>query len=105
MAINAPILPGFETILTEPALALVAKLHRAFEPRRQELLAARAERAKRLDAGERPDFLPETKAIRDGDWTNRAGARRRCSAAASRSPARSTPRWSSTPSTRAPTRT
>ena len=66
--INAPILPGFETILTEPALALVAKLHRAFEPRRQELLAARAERAKRLDAGERPDFLAETEAIRDGDW-------------------------------------
>ena len=68
MAINAPILPGFETILTPPALALVAKLHRAFEPRRQELLAARVERAKRLDAGERPDFLASTAAIRDGDW-------------------------------------
>jgi malate synthase len=68
MQINAPILPGFETILTLPALELVAKLHRAFEPRRQLLLAARAERAKRLDAGERPDFLPETRAIRDGDW-------------------------------------
>src|SRR5207253_6105318 len=69
MQINAPILPGFETILTLPALELVAKLHRAFEPRRQQLLAARVERAKRLDAGERPDFLPETKAIREGDWT------------------------------------
>jgi malate synthase len=68
VAINAPILPGFETILTEPALALVAKLHRAFEPRRQELLAARAVLAERIDAGERPDFLAETKAIRDGDW-------------------------------------
>ena len=68
MQINAPILPGFETILTPEALALVAKLHRAFEPRRKELLAARVERAKRLDAGERPDFLAETKHIRDGDW-------------------------------------
>ena len=58
VAINAPLLPGFETILTEPALALVAKLHRAFEPRRQELLAVRAERARRLDAGERPTFPP-----------------------------------------------
>ncbi|MBA3589606.1 malate synthase A [Methylibium sp.] len=67
--VNAPILPGFETILTKEALELVAKLHREFEPRRQELLAARAERAKRLDAGERPDFLPETKHIREGDWT------------------------------------
>jgi len=68
MAINAPILPGFETVLTPPALALVAKLHRAFEPRRKELLAERAERARRLDAGERPDFLASTAAIRAGDW-------------------------------------
>ena len=67
--INAPILPGFDTILTHDALALVAHLHRAFEPRRRELLAARAARARRLDAGERPDFLAETKAIRDGDWS------------------------------------
>ncbi|NUZ04541.1 malate synthase A [Piscinibacter koreensis] len=67
--INAPILPGFERILTQPALALVAKLHRAFEPRRQQLLAARVERARRIDAGERPDFLAETKHIRDGAWT------------------------------------
>jgi len=68
MQINAPLLPGFETVLTLPALELVATLHRAFEPRRQELLAARVARARRLDAGERPDFLAETKHIRDGDW-------------------------------------
>jgi malate synthase len=68
VAINAPLLPGFDTILTPSALELVAKLHRAFEPRRQDLLAARAERATRLDAGEHPDFLAETKAIRAGDW-------------------------------------
>ncbi|HUP06623.1 MAG TPA: malate synthase A, partial [Caldimonas sp.] len=66
--IAAPILPGFEAILTRPALELVADLHRRCEPRRQALLAARAERAKRLDAGERPDFLPETKHVREGDW-------------------------------------
>jgi malate synthase len=68
MQINAPILPGFETILTLPALELVAKLHRAFEGRRRELLAARVERAKKLDAGEKLDFLPETAHIRAGDW-------------------------------------
>ena len=66
--INAPITPDFATILTPEAMALVAKLHRAFEPRRQQLLAARVERASRLDAGERPDFLPETKHIRDSEW-------------------------------------
>ncbi|WP_343619046.1 malate synthase A [Ralstonia sp.] len=68
MEIKAEILPAYEDILTPEALALVAKLHRAFQPRRKELLAARVERAKRLDAGERPDFLPETKAVREGDW-------------------------------------
>ncbi len=68
MEINAPIKPEYEQILTPAALALVAKLARAFEPRRQELLALRVERAKRLDAGERPDFLPETQHIREGDW-------------------------------------
>ncbi|SPR96806.1 malate synthase A [Cupriavidus taiwanensis] len=68
MKITGEILPAYEDILTPEALALVDKLHRAFEPRRQELLAARVERAKRLDAGEVPDFLPETKSIREGDW-------------------------------------
>ncbi|MCS0632141.1 malate synthase A [Telluria mixta] len=68
MEIRAEIKPGYEQILTPEALALVAKLSREFEPRRQQLLAARVERAKRLDAGERPDFLPETAHIRNGDW-------------------------------------
>jgi malate synthase len=68
MEIRAEIKPGYEQILTPEALALVAKLSREFEPRRQQLLAARAERAKRLDAGERPDFLAETAHIRAGDW-------------------------------------
>ncbi len=68
MKITGEILPAYEDILTPEALALVDKLHRAFEPRRQELLAARVERTKRLDAGELPDFLPETKHIREGDW-------------------------------------
>ncbi len=68
MKITGEILPAYEDILTPAALALVDKLHRAFEPRRQELLAARVERTKRLDAGELPDFLPQTKSVREGDW-------------------------------------
>jgi malate synthase len=68
MEITGAIETGYEEILTPEALALVAKLSRAFEPRRQELLAIRADRAKRMDAGERPDFLPETAAIRAGHW-------------------------------------
>jgi malate synthase len=68
MVIHAEVTPEFATVLTPQALALVAKLHHAFEPRRQELLKMRVDRTKRLDAGEIPDFLPETKFIREGDW-------------------------------------
>jgi malate synthase len=68
MRIAAEIKPGFETVLTPEALALVASLHRRFEPRRRELLAARIDRTRRLDAGERPDFLASTESIRAGDW-------------------------------------
>ncbi|MBN8482138.1 MAG: malate synthase A [Xanthomonadales bacterium] len=50
------------------ALDFVADLHRRFDARRRELLAARVVRQARFDAGERPDFLAETAAIRAGDW-------------------------------------
>ena len=56
-------------ILTPGALAFVAELHRRFDPERRRLLAARQERQERLDAGERPDFLAETREIRESDWT------------------------------------
>ena len=68
MQISGQILPEYARILTPAALELVATLHRQFEPRRKALLAARVDRAKRLDAGERPDFLAATKTIREGDW-------------------------------------
>jgi malate synthase len=55
-------------VLTDDALAFVGALHERFEPRRRELLRARGERRARIAAGERLDFLPETRAIREGDW-------------------------------------
>jgi malate synthase len=55
-------------ILTEGALAFVADLVRTFRPRVKELLAKRAERQARFDAGELPDFLAETAAVRAADW-------------------------------------
>jgi malate synthase len=58
-----------EQILTPDALRFAVDLERRFGPRRRELLAARAERQKRLDAGERPDFLPQTAEIRKSSWT------------------------------------
>ncbi len=69
MQILGRITPEYATILTPPALELVARLHRRFNPRRLELLAARQTRQAELDAGKRPDFLPETAHIRAGDWT------------------------------------
>lgn len=60
--------PGFREILTPEALALLASLHRAFEPRRQELLARRAARQKTFDAGQLPDFLAETRGVRESAW-------------------------------------
>jgi malate synthase len=55
-------------ILTTEALAFVAALQRRFGPERERLLAARIDRQARLDAGERPDFLEETREIRESDW-------------------------------------
>ncbi|MDQ6832428.1 MAG: malate synthase A, partial [Chloroflexota bacterium] len=67
--VTGPIKPGYEEILTQDALAFVASLARAFEGRRQELLARRVARQAEIDAGKLPDFLPETRDIRAGDWT------------------------------------
>jgi malate synthase len=58
----------FAQILSQEALDFIAKLHREFEPRRQELLARRAARQKEFDGGALPDFLPETKQIRESEW-------------------------------------
>jgi malate synthase len=55
-------------ILTPEALGFVAALQREFGAERERLLAARAERQAELDGGALPDFLPETREIRDGDW-------------------------------------
>ncbi|MBN4061620.1 MAG: malate synthase A [Flavobacteriales bacterium] len=59
----------YEEVLTPSALSFVAKLHREFNSKRKELLAKRIERQKEIDAGRTPDFLPETKHIRESDWT------------------------------------
>jgi len=59
--------PEMAEILTPEALSFVAGLQREFSARRRELLAARAVRQEAFEAGERPDFLPETKHIRDDD--------------------------------------
>lgn len=67
--LRGPTVSGIETVMTPAALSFVAKLHRAFESRRQELLARRAARQREFDAGKLPDFLPDTAQIRERDWS------------------------------------
>ncbi|MDQ6807052.1 MAG: malate synthase A [Actinomycetota bacterium] len=60
--------PGFEEVLTADALAFVAELQRRFGPTREGLLRARAERRQRLAGGEKLDFLPGTREVRESEW-------------------------------------
>jgi malate synthase len=65
-------LPSVEVesrILNSEARSFLTDLARTFEKRRQELLARRRVRQQDIDAGKLPDFLPETAAIREADWT------------------------------------
>ena len=69
MEIRGAIRAGYERILTPEALAFIAELERRFGGERKRLLARRAEVQAKLDAGWKPDFLAETKTVRDSDWT------------------------------------
>ncbi len=60
--------PNYDTILTPAAVEFVATLARAFTARRNALLQRRQERQARIDAGEMPDFLPDTWKIRNTAW-------------------------------------
>jgi malate synthase len=59
---------GAERVLAPEALAFAAELERTFREGRTALLAERRVVQARLDAGWRPDFLPETQAVREADW-------------------------------------
>ncbi len=67
--ISAPVSERYAGILTPEAVAFVVGLQRTFNKRRKDRLAARVVRQARLDVGEKPDFLPETKEIRESEWT------------------------------------
>jgi malate synthase len=62
---------GLERVLTPAALAFLLDLHNRFEPERQARLAARLEAQARFDAGGTPEFLPETRSVRERPWSVR----------------------------------
>jgi malate synthase len=68
MIILGNTVPEFQEILTPEALAFVEQLEREFGQRRRELLKARVERQKELNAGAWPQFRPETADVRAADW-------------------------------------
>jgi malate synthase len=68
VVIRGAMKPGYEEVLTPEAIEFAVELEREFGAERRRLLARRAAVQRRLDAGWKPEFLPETKAIRDGDW-------------------------------------
>ncbi len=65
--VKGPVEGRFAEIVTPEALEFLGALHRRFDATRKELLEARAARQARFDAGENPDFLPETQSVRDDD--------------------------------------
>jgi malate synthase len=66
--VKGPAVEESGRVLGKEALALVERLQRELGPRRQQLLARRAERQRELDAGQSFGFLPETKKVRESEW-------------------------------------
>src|ERR1700734_3345972 len=69
LEIIAPVTATQSDILSPAALDFLAHLSSQFEARRQDLLARRVTRQAEIDAGKFPDFLPETKSVREQNWT------------------------------------
>jgi malate synthase len=67
VSINGTITDFNRKILSKEAVAFLALLHRSFNPRRKELLQRRVIRQAELDKGQLPDFLPETRHIRENE--------------------------------------
>jgi malate synthase len=69
VTVRGSALPGAAEILSTPALEFVADLARHFEPERARLLERRRVVQRELDAGRLPDFLPETRGVREAQWS------------------------------------
>ena len=69
VVVRGAVRDGYDEILTPDALAFLADLERQFGARRRALLDTRVVRQAAVDAGQLPDFRPETSEIRSGDWT------------------------------------
>jgi malate synthase len=66
--VKAPVHQLYKQIISQDALQFLATLHRQFNKRRLTLLENRQQRQKSIDQGKLPDFLSETRMVREGDW-------------------------------------
>ena len=70
LEVSGPVNSAYAEILSEEALAFIAALAAAFSPRVAELLELREQRQQDIDGGKMPDFLPETRDIRESGWND-----------------------------------
>ena len=68
LKIHAPVSPEYAEILSPDALRFLAAMQSQFGATRTRLLERRVERQRGLSAGKKPDFLPETRSVREGTW-------------------------------------
>ena len=67
--VRSPVAGQDDSLFTTEALEFLGALHRRFDGGRRDLLRQRVRRQEALDRGETLDFLPETRAIREGSWS------------------------------------
>jgi malate synthase len=67
--VRGPVSAEQSAVLSDAALEFVATLARRFDGRRRELLAARRQRQQEIVGGRMPDFLSETRQVREREWT------------------------------------
>lgn len=67
VSIHGPLNDQTRKLLNKDAIAFLALLHRSFDTKRKELLQRRVIRQAELDKGVLPDFLSETKHVREND--------------------------------------
>ncbi|MEO8139478.1 MAG: malate synthase A [Gemmatimonadota bacterium] len=61
--------PGLDRVLTKESLDFIVALEHTFGPRRRALLAERTRRRAEFRAGALPDFLDETRSVRESAWS------------------------------------
>jgi malate synthase len=67
--VTRPLTEAQSEILTKEATRFLTKLARNFEYKRQRLLERRRARQREIDADKMPNFLRETAAVRESEWT------------------------------------